>query len=144
MINKVAEMTRLAEVRGCLAAFHDAGLIKVANDQAFDGLCEQVAGMIGYDYDLEKIAGATDRILSGIKGAFTGAKIKAGKDALSKAKSVENNLFGAKANAREQEAAKKLIRRGKIERALAYSGAGAAGAAGLAGVGYGANAFLND
>lgn len=64
MINKVAEMTRLAEVRGCLAAFHDAGLIKVASEEAFDGLCEQVADMIGYDYDLEKVAQATDALIA--------------------------------------------------------------------------------
>lgn len=63
-MEKTAELVRMAEVRGCLAAFHDAGLIKVANDQAFDGLCEQVADMIGYDYDLEKIAKSTDAVIA--------------------------------------------------------------------------------
>lgn len=64
MINKVAEMTRLAEVRGCMAAFHDAGLIKCASEDAFDHLCNVVAENIGFDYDLEKIAKVTDAAVS--------------------------------------------------------------------------------
>ncbi len=144
-MDKIAEMTRLAEVRGCMAAFHDAGLIKVASDEAFDGFCEQVAEMIGYDYDLQKIAAAADGILSGIKGAFTGAKVKAGKEMLSKVDKTPfpHTLLGRRA-AKQTAEAKKLIRKGRIEQALAYGGAGAAGAAGLAGVGYGANAYMNN
>lgn len=144
MINKVAEMTRLAEVRGCMAAFHDAGLIKCASEDAFDNFCEQVASQIGYDYDLQKIAAAADGILSGIKGAFTGAKIKAGQKAIDAANRLDAKLMMTKA---EREAAKahgaKLKRRGQIERALAYSGAGATGLAGAGGVAYGANALMN-
>ncbi len=144
MLEKVAEMTRMAEVRGCLAAFHDAGLIKVASDQAFDGLCAQVADMIGYDYDLEKIAGATDKVLSGIAGAFRGDKVKAGKNLIQQAeRGPFAHLLGGQRKKLTEEG-KKLIRKGRIEQALAYGGAGATGAAGLVGVGYGANALLND
>lgn len=145
MINKVAEMTRLAEVRGCMAAFHDAGLIKVASEEAFDGLCEQVADMIGYDYDLEKVAGAADRVLSGIAGAFRGDKVRAGKKMIQDADSLGQRLVATgKERAAMKENGKKMVRKGRIQQALAYGGAGTAAAAGLAGVGYGANAYLND
>lgn len=144
MLNKVAEMTRLAEVRGCMAAFHDAGLIKCASEDAFDNFCEQVASQIGYDYDLQKIAGAADRILSGIRGAFTGNKIKAGKTALKDADSLGAKLTSSKAaRAQAKIDAQKMINRGRLEAALAYGGAGTAGLAGAGGVAYGANALMN-
>lgn len=100
MIDKVAEMTRLAEVRGCVAAFHDAGLIKCASEDAFDDFCEQVASQIGYDYDLQKIAAAADGILSGIRGAFRGDKIRKGREQLATAKLVEHMPFIKKHNQR--------------------------------------------
>lgn len=145
MIDKVAEMTRLAEVRGCMAAFHDAGLIKVASDQAFDGLCEEVASRIGYDYDLEKIAAATDSLLSRIARAFRGDSIKAGKTMVADSKSWGQKLTSSKKDREAMKAlGEKMIRKGRIEQALAYGGAGTLGAGGLAGAAYGANAYLND
>lgn len=168
MINKVAEMTRLAEVRGCMAAFHDAGLIKCASEDAFDSFCEQVADQIGYDYDLQKIAGVADKLISmgnkakryitgkgnyapeyngvldRIGGAFRGDKVKAGKELLSKVNkdALPHSLLGRRA-ANQEAAAKKLIRQGRIEQALAYGGVGAAGAAGAGGVAYGTGVLDN-
>lgn len=165
MINKVAEMTRLAEVRGCMAAFHDAGLIKCASEDAFDNFCEQVASQIGYDYDLQKIAATADLLISKAKrfitgkgnygpeyngvldrigGAFRGDKVKAGKELLGKVNkdALPHTLLGRRA-ANQTAEAKKLIRQGRIEQALAYGGVGAAGAAGAGGVAYGTGALDN-
>lgn len=65
MINKVAEQVKEAEVRGVMAAFVDAGLVKVASENAFDDLCGIVAQNIGMDYDLQKIANVTEAVLNG-------------------------------------------------------------------------------
>ncbi len=62
---KLAEQVKEAEVRGCVAAFVDAGLVKVAGQGAFDELCAVVADNIGDDYNLEKVAAVTEAVLGG-------------------------------------------------------------------------------
>ena len=63
-MDKIAEMVRDAEIRGALAAFVDAGLVKVASQEAFEGLVAAVGNKLGEDdYDLQKVAAVTDEIL---------------------------------------------------------------------------------
>lgn len=64
-MNKFASQVKEAEVRGAMAAFVDAGLVKVANQYDFDELCDVVADNVGYDYDLQKIAAVTEAALNG-------------------------------------------------------------------------------
>lgn len=63
-MNKIAEEVKIAEVRGCMAAFVDAGLVKVANEEAFDTLCNAVSQNLDDNYNLEKVASVTESILS--------------------------------------------------------------------------------
>lgn len=62
---KLAEQVKEAEVRGCMAAFVDAGMVKVAGQAAFDELCSEVAKNVGDNYDLEKVAAVTEAVLTG-------------------------------------------------------------------------------
>ncbi len=62
---KFAEEVKEAEVRGCIAAWIDAGHIKVASEEAFDDLCEVVSSNLGTNYDLNKVAAVTEAVLSG-------------------------------------------------------------------------------
>lgn len=64
-MNKFASQVKEAEVRGAMAAFIDAGLVKVAGQAAFDELCGVVADNIGYDASLNDIAAVTEQVLSG-------------------------------------------------------------------------------
>lgn len=64
-MDKIAEQVKEAEVRGCMAAFVDAGLVKVAGQDEFEALCGAVAANVGDNYDLEKIAAVTDAVISG-------------------------------------------------------------------------------
>jgi len=62
---KYAEEVKQAEVRGCIAAWIDAGQIKVASEGAFEDLCSKVAANLSDDYDLQKVAAVTEAVLSG-------------------------------------------------------------------------------
>jgi hypothetical protein len=62
---KYAEEVKQAEVRGCIAAWIDAGQIKVASEGAFEDLCGRVAANLSDDYDLQKVAAVTEAVLSG-------------------------------------------------------------------------------
>lgn len=64
-MQKLAAQVKEAEVRGCMAAFVDAGLVKVANQQGFENLCDAVTNCLPDNYDLQTVADATDYVLSG-------------------------------------------------------------------------------
>ena len=57
MLDKLAQLSavRESEVRGCLAAFVDSGIMKVASEEEFDALSSAVADNIGLDYDIDTI-----------------------------------------------------------------------------------------
>ncbi len=57
MLDKLAQISavRDSEVRGCLAAFVDSGIMKVASEEDFDALSSAVAANIGLDYDIDTI-----------------------------------------------------------------------------------------
>lgn len=68
---KLAEQVKEAEVRGCMAAFVDAGMVKVAGQAAFDELCSVVADNVGDNYDLAKVAAVTEAVLNGAPARMT-------------------------------------------------------------------------
>ncbi len=57
MLDKLAQLeaVRESEVRGCLAAFVDSGIMKVASEEDFDAISSAVAQNIGIDYDIDTI-----------------------------------------------------------------------------------------
>lgn len=57
MLDKLAQLSavRESEVRGCLAAFVDSGIMKVASEEDFDALASAVSSNIGLDYDIDTI-----------------------------------------------------------------------------------------
>ncbi len=74
-MDKMAFAVRNAEVRGALAAFVDADLIKCASTSDFDALAERVASDIPeMDYTLDDIAAATQLALSGENREKTAAE----------------------------------------------------------------------
>ena len=62
-MDKIAQVKE-AEVRGCVAAFVDAGLVKVAGQEGFDALCSAVCAKLPDYYVLEKVAQATDEVVA--------------------------------------------------------------------------------
>ncbi len=68
-MNKIAELAREAEIRGAMAAFVDAGLVKVASQNDFEALVGAVCNYLGEEeYDLQKVAAVTDAVLTGNVG----------------------------------------------------------------------------
>ncbi len=67
MLDKLAQiaMVRESEVRGCLAAFQDAGILKTASEEDFDKLTYAVANNLGIDYDIDTIYKTAAFILGG-------------------------------------------------------------------------------
>lgn len=67
MLDKLAQLAavRESEVRGCLAAFHDAGILKTASAEDFDTLSHAVASNIGIDYDIDTIYKTAAFLLNG-------------------------------------------------------------------------------
>ena len=55
-MQKIAEQVKEAEVRGCVAAFIDAGLVKIAGQEEFDAVCSAVTEQLPDAYDMQKIA----------------------------------------------------------------------------------------
>lgn len=63
-MDKLAQQVRMADVVGCEAAFVKLGMVKVANDEAFNQLCEAVCEKLGEDdYDLNKVASVTAEVI---------------------------------------------------------------------------------
>ena len=66
---KIAEQVKVAEVRGAIAAFMDAGLMKTASSQQeFDAIVDAVSANLDDNYDMQKIASVTDAVLSNGNG----------------------------------------------------------------------------
>lgn len=62
-MDKLAQQVKMADVTGCEAAFVRLGLVKVASDEEFNQLCENVCNALGdADYDLDKIAAVTMQV----------------------------------------------------------------------------------
>ena len=70
-MQKIAEQVKEAEVRGCVAAFIDAGLVKIAGQEEFDAVCSAVTEQLPDAYDMQKIAAVTDAILENSSEAMT-------------------------------------------------------------------------
>lgn len=68
MLDKLAQIAavRESEVRGCLAAFHDAGILKTASAEDFDTLTHAVASNLGIDYGIDTIYKTAAFILGGV------------------------------------------------------------------------------
>ena len=67
MLDKLAQIAKVreSEVRGCLAAFQDAGILKTASAEDFDTLTHAVASNLGIDYDIDTIYKTAAFILGG-------------------------------------------------------------------------------
>lgn len=67
MLDKLAQIAKVreSEVRGCLAAFQDAGILKTASAEDFDVLTHAVASNLGIDYDIDTIYKTAAFILGG-------------------------------------------------------------------------------
>ena len=80
-MDKIVELIKEAEVRGVLAAFVDAGLVKVAGQEAFDKLAAAVCRKLGEeDYTLEKVAQVTEAVLQHPGNQAVGSGAPAGKN----------------------------------------------------------------
>jgi len=68
-MNFTADQVKEQEIRGSIAAFCDAGLVKVANEEGFNMLCDAVFEKVADDYDLNSIATAVDEVINEASGA---------------------------------------------------------------------------
>ena len=72
MMDKLAQIAKVreSEVRGCLAAFADAGILKVASAQDFDALSSAVASNLGIDYDIDTIYKTAAFVIDGASSGY--------------------------------------------------------------------------